>query len=304
MLGHHLLNSLDCTITNFHCFFLLKFIKLENTLNCINCFSGHCVRYGKSKKNIQVWYCKDCTKRFQDKPPIDLGLRYDSKFIVYALDLYFTGLSLRKTTRILNDHFKQKLDHATIYYWIKKYIPQITKSMEDLIVNNEIGTLHIDEVFVKTRGTDHPYNIGYLWNIIDSKTRFLLVSELTKNRNAPHITRLVKKALSQLKNKPSLIVTDMYAGYRNRIPLFGIPYDVGTLTHAKNNRVERLNGTQRERIKIQRGWKVLDTVIPNGMLLDYNYIKPHMGLNGSTPGEAMGVFDRKQTWQDLWNLIK
>ena len=34
--------------------------------------------------------------------------------------------------------------------------------------------------------------------------------------------------------------------------------------HANNNRIERLNGTLIERVKVQRGWKSYDTSISEG----------------------------------------
>lgn len=56
-----------------------------------------------------------------------------------------------------------------------------------------------------------------------------------------------------------------------------------------NNRIERLNGTLRERVKVQRGWKTMDTPIAEGQRLHYNFVKPHQALEGQTPAEMAGV---------------
>jgi hypothetical protein len=45
--------------------------------------------------------------------------------------------------------------------------------------------------------------------------------------------------------------------------------------HATNNRIERMNGTLRERIKVQRGWKSFESPIPEGQRIHYNFVKPH-----------------------------
>jgi transposase InsO family protein len=58
--------------------------------------------------------------------------------------------------------------------------------------------------------------------------------------------------------------------------------------HANNNRVERLNGTLRERVKVQRGWKNPESKIAEGQRLHYNF-KPHAALEGQTPAQRAGV---------------
>lgn len=51
----------------------------------------------------------------------------------------------------------------------------------------------------------------------------------------------------------------------------------------------RMHDTIRERKKIMRGIKVDDTpIIPMNQIY-YNFVRPHMGLNGKTPAEAEGI---------------
>lgn len=53
--------------------------------------------------------------------------------------------------------------------------------------------------------------------------------------------------------------------------------------------LERLNGTLRERVKVQRGWKSMKTKIAEGQRLHYNFVKPHAALEGQTPAQVAGV---------------
>lgn len=69
--------------------------------------------------------------------------------------------------------------------------------------------------------------------------------------------------------------------------------------HANNNRLERSNGTQRERIKVQRGWKSMETQIPEGMKIHYNFVRPHMSLQNRTPAQKIGVINKRVKWMDL-----
>jgi len=62
-----------------------------------------------------------------------------------------------------------------------------------------------------------------------------------------------------------------------------------TKPHINNNRVERLNGTLRECVKVQRGWKTHKSAIADGQRIYYDFIKPHQALDGKTPAEKVGI---------------
>ena len=53
-------------------------------------------------------------------------------------------------------------------------------------------------------------------------------------------------------------------------------------------------------VKVQRGWKSIKTPIAEGMRIQYNFVKPHMALNGQTPSEVSGiVIQDKNKWLGL-----
>jgi len=84
----------------------------------------------------------------------------------------------------------------------------------------------------------------------------------------------------------------------------GIPTHVANCEvgkpHATNNRIERLNGTLCERVKVQRGWKTRQTPLAEGQRIQYNFVKPHQALKGETPAQAAGL-DIKG-WKQLLEL--
>ena len=53
-----------------------------------------------------------------------------------------------------------------------------------------------------------------------------------------------------------------------------------------NNKMERLNGEIRDREKVFRSLKKIDTLILDGMRVYYNFTKKHESLNGKTPAQA------------------
>ncbi len=64
--------------------------------------------------------------------------------------------------------------------------------------------------------------------------------------------------------------------------------------------MERMHGIIREREKVMRGLKEDDTpIIPMNQIY-YNFIRPHMGLDGSTPAEMAGIgVEGENKWEGL-----
>jgi hypothetical protein len=61
-----------------------------------------------------------------------------------------------------------------------------------------------------------------------------------------------------------------------------------------------MNGTVRERVKVQRGWKSFKTPIAEGQRIHYNFVKPHMALEGQTPAQVAGIgVEGKNKWMEL-----
>ena len=57
-----------------------------------------------------------------------------------------------------------------------------------------------------------------------------------------------------------------------------------------NNQMESFNGnTVRHREKVVHGLKTGDSAILAGLRIYHNHVRPHLGLDGQTPGEAAGI---------------
>lgn len=56
----------------------------------------------------------------------------------------------------------------------------------------------------------------------------------------------------------------------------------------------------RERVKVQRGWESFGTPIAEGQRIQYNFVKPHIALEGQTPAERSGIgINSRNKWKDL-----
>jgi putative transposase len=281
----------------------------DDALQCVKCGSIRVVRFGH-ENGKQVFKCKDCGKKSREG--LLRNARYSPETITLTLDLYFSGLSLRKITRTLNDHFDMSLGKSSVYRWIETFVPIISEYANSLAPQLS-DTWQADELFVKMKGgvKEKQYgqkNMAFLWNVMDRKTRFLLASRLSEKRSVVAATSAFREAIQNAgESRPEKVFTDAHNSYKDGIEIaFGqdrpqhIPKAGMGKPHANNNRVERLNGTLRERVKVQRGWKSMKTQLAEGQRIQYNFVKPHMALDGQTPAQAAGVgLGSKNKWMEL-----
>ena len=265
-----------------------------DAIPCTHCGSIRVIRYGQAGvQNVkQIYYCKDCKTKFRE-PSVLNKVKFSPDLITLTLDLYFSGLSLRKIVRTVNDHFNVKIGNTTIFNWIKRYIPMVSEYVNTLAPQLS-KTWHADELFVRVRGGTHKgQGIGFVWNIMDRETRFLIVSKLTTTRTAVDTAAAFEEAQVNAHGiEPETVFTDSLRHYNSGVKTFANAKRVencGISKRENNNRIERLNGTLRERVKVQRGWKTAKTVLAEGNKIQYNFVKPHMALDGKTPASAAGL---------------
>ncbi len=100
-----------------------------------------------------------------------LRKRTEFEDIVYSLHLYFSGLSLRITSKALS-RFVQR-SHTAIRDWIQKYKPE-RLSYRKIMVSEFI----IDETQIKV-GSEYIW----LWVVIEPKDKEILRISISKERN-------------------------------------------------------------------------------------------------------------------------
>ena len=97
--------------------------------------------------------------------------RTPSKYVYYGLYLYFSGLSLRKTSERLSVLVRR--NHVSIWNWIQKYHP---KKLSSKI--KKISEFVIDETLIKV-GSEYIW----LWVAIEPKNREILALSISRERN-------------------------------------------------------------------------------------------------------------------------
>jgi transposase-like protein len=273
-----------------------------NAEKCVYCGSENLMRWGvrhNKSGDIQKFKCRECSKFFT----INIGfehMKHNPKAVTSAMQLYFSGESLRNTQRSL-ELLGVKVSHQTVFNWISKYVGLMERYL-DKITPNVGSTWRADEVFVKVRG-----NMKYLYALMDDETRYWIAQEVAETKYTHDARSLFRKAELIAGKQPKTLITDGAPNYQDAsIKEWGSIYPQKRTEHIRdirldgtvhNNKMERMNGEIRDREKVMRGIKTVDTPTLKGAQIYHNFIKPHEGLGGRTPAEACGI---KVEGQDKW----
>ena len=266
-------------------------IKEINTSCCKFCNSDNITLKGKNKGK-QQYKCKDCKRRFV----INLGferLKATPERVTASMNLYFNGESLRHVADSMK-LFGVDVTHKTIENWIKKYVTLMEKYLES-ITPDLSEKWRTDEIYLKIKG-----DRKYLYALMDDETRYWIAKQVSDNKYTDDVKPMFREAEKIAKKKPSLLISDGAANFHEawkdewKAKNF-LHKDTEHIRHIhmkndyNNNKMERLNGTIRDREKVMRSLKRDDSSIIAGMQIHHNFIRGHMGINGMTPAEASGI---------------
>ena len=157
-----------------------------------------------------------------------------------------------------------------------------------------------DELQVKVGGKPM-----WLWNVMDSETRYILASHLTPRRDAQAARVVLRKAALAADKAPKSITTDKLGSYapaiRDVFPESKHTRSEGIRADINNNLSERLQGTFRDRIKTMRGMDSQKTGqhYLDGWVLTYNLFRGHESLRNKTPGYRAKVNPPFKEWADV-----
>jgi putative transposase len=273
-----------------------RIIQEVNVSTCVFCHSANIKKFGVRRNksgDIQRFVCDDCHKTFS----INIGferMKHNPQAITSAMQLYFSGESLRNTMRSLK-LLGVEVSHKTVFMWIKKYT-RLMRDYAETIVPKVGDTWRADEIYVKVRGDQK-----YLFAIMDDETRFLIAQEVAETKDKHDARMLFFRAKRLMEKQPKTLITDGLYAYSIANEQVFCQSD-NPAEHTKhirkitlkgkvhnNNKMERMNGEIRDREKTMRGLKRKRTPILQGYQLFHNYIRPHESLDGRTPAEACGI---------------
>lgn len=265
-------------------------VVLEHIPNpaCKYCTSSHTVRYGLTpgRKN-QRYLCHGCEKTFVDNhaPP---GMQFPVHVIASALDLFYQDVaSLHAIRRSLFQRYGVQPDHSNIRRWIIRFALQEKRAFGS--VHPWVG----DEWVVReTRVATHMPGSQplWLWDILDTQTRFLLVTGLSRTRDLLNFSDVLALAIRRAGTNPEVMFAD------ETIPVVG-DFERRALIRS----ARRMCGLLQKRTLLLgrlASNRAIHAVV-SGWAIHHNFFCSLPELGGKTPAEAAGVSTEFKSWADI-----
>jgi transposase-like protein len=227
-----------------------------NELVCKYCQSDSVIKYGKYK-NTQYYYCNDCKRKFSNPDSIP-KMQYSTSKVADAISMYFEGMSLKEIRRNFIQQHNDYISDVTVLNWVNRFTDLAVIESKKHIPS--VGSVWVaDETVLNIDGK----NI-WLWDIIDTKTRFLIATHMSFTRTSQDAEQLMKLAYERTGKIPRVIYTDKLRAYLEGIErVFGAdtshrhgsPFSVENST----NQIERFHGTIKSRTKVMRGLRTVES---------------------------------------------
>ena len=276
-----------------------------SSLSCKYCGSNAVSKYGKYG-GTQLYWCKICKRKFKADDTL-FHMKISPEYVARALDMYYTGDSISD----ICEHFRNADGYypskSVVFGWIDKFTDKAVKHFSQF--QPRVGTeWQCDETVLRL---DKRRKI-WLWDIIDSKTKYLICTRVSETRTTKDAALLMENAKRITGISPKQITTDQLRAYWDGIELtFGSETDhvqggpfKGKDTGESTSQIERFHSTIKERTKVMKAFRNVDSLIQfmNGFLVWYNYLKPHHSLGGKTPAEVAGISYDVKNWQSVCQL--
>ena len=274
-------------------------------ITCKYCGSTACVKFGKYK-NTQIYWCKVCKRTFKGDNAL-FHMKVPAEYVSSALSMYYSGSSINDIRNYLKQEHNYYPSKSVVFQWVDKYTSLASKHFRDY--KPKVGDIWIADETVLA--LDKNIKVWF-FDIIDSDTRFLIASRASLTRSARDAHALMEAAYKRTGKAPKVIVTDKLRSY-----LDGVEFTFGADTEHRlggpfkilssgesTSKVERFHGTIKDRVKVMRSFRDMETLIQfmDGYLVYYNFFKPHESLDGKTPAEVAGIDYSVKNWKDLSQL--
>ena len=133
---------------------------------------------------------------------------------------------------------------------------------------------------------------------MDDETRFWIAEQVADTKFTEDVRPLLKEGSELAGKKPDVFISDgapnFHEAYKKEFwskvaPRTSHIKHIHLAGDHNNNKMERLNGEVRDREKVMRGIKTMDSPIFKGYQLYHNYFRDHDALQGKTPAEAANI---------------
>ncbi len=274
---------------------------INESIECSKCKSNKIVKNGQRHNKrglIQRYLCYNCGYRFI----VNIGFersKKNPKIICAAMDMYFKGMPFRKVV----DHIKLfhgvSIADTSVLRWVRRFADLVSPFVNSLTPPHLSGIYHVDEMMVHVRREKMAKgHYQWLWNLMDDGTRFWISGMISQRREVFDARTVFQDAKNKTMS-PKAIIHDGLPAYdeayqkeyfTRRNPRVKNIRSISVRNQGLNSRVERLNGTVRDREKVMRGMNTKESAqkIIEAMRIHYNFCREHSKL-GKTPAEQAGI---------------
>ena len=277
---------------------------------CPKCERIDVIKYGfnyTENHKVQKYKCLSCKTLFSYSERLP-ETHVSSEIISLCFDLYLKGLSYRIIKQQILEQFDLNVSHVTIYNWIQEYtnlMMDYTRKLKPSLS----AVWQMDETNIPFKGINPEIKkikrskSYWCWVCIDTGTRFVLDMYLSPGWSMDQGMIFFDRVKSSTYHEPKVICTDGNRSYVSCIKTY-YPKTSHILLKSisikpSTSFIERFNGTIKNRTKIMRcfgSFHPCQTTL-NAFKIYYNFLRPHMALDGKTPAEEAGIhLNLKNRW--------
>ena len=246
------------------------------------------------------------TDETEEHDDANRGRHANPREIGAAVDMFYDGLSYRKVSDNMGEHFNLDTGGATVHRWVQDYSAKAVEMAEEHPVKTGREWV-ADEVQVELGGRRY-----WLFNVMDADSRFVLAAHLAPERTPQAAQAALEAARRRSENPPAELKTDTLDSYEGAVerafPNQQVRHVVsqGIRERINNNLSERLQRTLGDANRTLRTIRQRDTGqrYIDGLVLNHNYFRPHMGLDGKTPADQAGADAPFDSWSDVVRLTR
>lgn len=243
------------------------------------------------------------TPKTPPKPATIHKMKTPAKQIASAMGMYYGGMSLDAIQQQFRQDHDLDMSESNYWNWVKRFTREAIRQSKDF--KPEVGDTWVaDETYMKLGERK-----VYFWDIIDSKTNYLLASHVSFSRGGREAKILMKLAQQRAGKTPKVVVTDKLRSY-----IVGIEDAFGAdtkhvqggpfkfkVTGESTAEIERFHKTLEQRTKVFQKYNDISTIrlLTDGWLINYNFFKQNEGCGNIPPAQVASKVVPFKDWNDV-----
>ncbi len=230
-------------------------------------------------------------------------MKTPARQIASAMGMYYGGMSLDAIQQQFKQDYDLEMSESNYWNWVKRFTKEAIKQAKDF--KPDVGDRWVaDETYMKLKN-----RTVYFWDIIDTKSKYLLASHVSFSRGAREAEILMKLAEERAGKTPKVVITDKLKSYISAVEdaygadtkhIQGGPFkflDTGESTAE----IERFHKTLEQRTKVFEKFKDMASIrlLTDGWLVNYNFFKQNEACGNIPPAQAMSKVVPFKDWNDI-----